>query len=275
MTNPKQLLDHYEITPKKKLGQNFLHDPNALEKIVATAELMPGDVVVEVGTGTGTLTTVLANHAQHVFTVEIDKRLQPVLEDELGGYDNVHLIFDDFLKVDVLHLVGDHAFVVVANIPYYITSPILRHLLDAPRRPRCLVLTVQNELAERIIAQPPDMNQLAVFVQFYGKPQIITRLNPAAFWPRPEIDSAVLKIETYDAPAVDVPDAGQFFRVVKAGFGQKRKQLKNSLGNGLGIKATAAGELLARVGIDPMRRAETLTLDEWAVLTGVVAGEDG
>jgi 16S rRNA (adenine1518-N6/adenine1519-N6)-dimethyltransferase len=161
--------------------------------------------------------------------------------------------------------------VVVANVPYYITSAIIRHLLDSPHRPRRIVMTVQHELAERILAQPPEMNLLAVSVQVYGQPEIVTRIKPAVFWPRPEVDSAVLKIDSYAVPAVDVPGMGQFFRVVRAGFGQKRKQLKNSLGSGLGIKATLAGECLEDAGIDPKRRAETVSLEEWARLTRVIA----
>lgn len=273
MTNPRQLFDQHDIRPKKKLGQNFLHDPNTLEKIVEIAELMPDDIVVEVGAGTGTLTSVLARHARLVFTVEVDDRLVPILEEELAPYGNVYLIFADFLKVDVVQLVESRDFVVVANVPYYITSAIIRHLLDSPHRPRRMVLTVQHELAERILAQPPEMNLLAVSVQVYGHPEIVTRIKPAVFWPRPEVDSAVLKIDSYDTPAVDVPSMEQFFRVARAGFGQKRKQLKNSLSGGLGIKATLAGECLEDAGIDPKRRAETVSLEEWARLTRVVAGK--
>lgn len=271
MTNPRQLFDQHDIRPKKKLGQNFLHDPNTLEKIVEIAELLPDDIVIEVGTGTGTLTCVLAESAGQVFTVEVDDRLIPILEEQLASYPNVHLIVDDFLKVNVPELVGDRDFVVVANVPYYITSAIIRQFLDVPRRPRRLVMTVQYELAERILAQPPDMNLLAVSVQVYGQPEIVTRVKPAVFWPRPGVDSAVLKIDSFASPAVEVPSMKQFFRVVRAGFGQKRKQLKNSLGGGLGIKATLAGDFLEEAGIDPKRRAETVCLDEWATLTRVVA----
>lgn len=271
MTNPKVLLDLHEIAPKKGLGQNFLHDPNALEKIVDTAELMPADTVLEIGAGTGTLTEALARKARHVVSVEVDERLRPVLEAQLAPYDNVVLLFDDILKVDVLQLIGPQDFVVVANVPYYITSAILRHLLERHRRPRRMVITMQQEVAERIVAQPPDMSILAVSVQFYGQPQIVTRLRPGAFWPRPDVDSAVLRIDTYDVPPVDVPSDKLFFRVVRAGFGQKRKQLRNALSGGLAIKSAVAGELLIEAGIDPTRRAETLTLAEWAALSHAFA----
>jgi 16S rRNA (adenine1518-N6/adenine1519-N6)-dimethyltransferase len=180
-------------------------------------------------------------------------------------------MYEDFLKVDVLRLVGAKDFIVVANVPYYITSKILRNLLDSHRRPRRIVLTVQMEVAERIIAEPGDMSLLAVSVQFYGKPQIVTRLKPGVFWPRPDVDSAVLRIDCYDDLPLDVPDSKTFFRVVRAGFSQKRKQLKNSLSGGLGIKSRAAGDMLDEAGIDATRRAETLSLEEWAALTRAYA----
>jgi 16S rRNA (adenine1518-N6/adenine1519-N6)-dimethyltransferase len=173
----------------------------------------------------------------------------------------------------VLQVIGPKEFVVVANLPYYITSAILRHLLEPYRRPKRLVLTVQEEVADRLVAQSDDMSLLAVSVQFYGKPQIVARLNPAVFWPRPDVDSAVVRIDTYDTPPVKVPDADMFFRVVRAGFGQKRKQLKNALGSGLGIKTAEAGALIEQAGLDPSRRAETLSLDEWAALTRTISGD--
>lgn len=267
MTNPKALLDAFEIVPRKSLGQNFLHDPNALEKIVNTAEVMPEDTVIEIGPGTGTLTAHLAERAQHVYSIEIDERLRPILEQTFAYRPHVQFVFDDFLKVNVLELVEERPFIVVANIPYYISSAIIRQLLEAPRRPERIVLTMQIELAERICAQPPDMNLLAVSVRFYGKPQVVTRLKSAVFWPRPDVDSAVLRIDTYATPAVSVPSEKAFFRVVRAGFSQKRKQLKNSLSGGLGVKSKVAGALLEQAGIDAKRRAETLHLEEWAALT--------
>ncbi len=274
MTNPKALLDAYEVQPKKALGQNFLHDPNALEKIVATAELMPTDTVIEVGPGTGALTTVLAQSARHVIAIELDYRLEPILEKQLAPYDNVVLIFEDVLKTDVLNLVGTNDYVVVANVPYYITSAIMRHFLEPHRRPRRMVLTVQQEVAERVTAPTGDLSLLAVSVQFYGKARIATRLKPAVFWPRPDVDSAVLVIDTYDHPPVDVPSAEAFFKVVRAGFGQKRKQLRNSISAGLHLKGEELDEIFARSGVDAKRRAETLTLEEWASLTRVIAQQE-
>jgi 16S rRNA (adenine1518-N6/adenine1519-N6)-dimethyltransferase len=268
--NPKALLDEFGVTPKKSLGQNFLHDPNALEKIVSLAELMPTETVVEIGPGTGTLTARLAESARHVLAIEIDERLRPILEDTLAPYANVVLVYNDILKVDVLHLVGSRPFAVVANVPYYITSAILRHLLERRRRPRRLVLTMQLEVAERVVAPSGDLSLLAVSVQYYGKAHIAARFNPAVFWPRPEVESAVLVIDAYDNPPVKVPNDEMFFEVVRAGFSQKRKQLKNALGSGLRLNTNTAGELIESAGIDSRRRAETLTLEEWAALTCVV-----
>jgi len=269
--NPKTLLEYYEINPKKSLGQNFLHDPGTLEKIVSVAEIRPDDTVLEIGPGTGLLTERLAPVAKRVIAVEIDERLQPLLDIQLEPHPNVEVIFQDFLTTNVPALVGEGDYIVVANVPYYITSAILRHLLESNHRPRRLVLTVQVEVGERLISTPDDMSLLAVSVQFYGNPRIVNRIKPAAFWPRPDVDSAVVLIDVYDQPPVDVPNDKIFFRVVRAGFGQKRKQLKNSLSSGLGIKSEVAGNLLENAGIDPRRRAETLTLEEWAALTRVFA----
>ncbi len=269
--NPRSLLERYNIQPKKSLGQNFLHDPGVLDKIAAAAELTPADAVLEIGPGTGALTERLAAAAGRVVAVETDARLQPLLAERLAGCSHVEVVYADILAVDVPALMGPAPYIVVANLPYYITSAILRHLLEAPRRPRRLVLTVQQEVAERIMAAPGDLSLLAVSVQFYGQPRTVMHIKPAAFWPRPDVDSAVLRIDVYDRPPVDVPDERAFFRVVRAGFSQKRKQLRNALGAGLGLGGEAAAALLTRAGVDPRRRAETMTLAEWAALARAAA----
>jgi 16S rRNA (adenine1518-N6/adenine1519-N6)-dimethyltransferase len=268
--NPKTLLDQHDLQPKKGLGQNFLHDPGALEKIVELAELTPDDTVLEIGPGTGALTQYLARAAKKVIAVEVDERLKPILDNQLSAYPNVWVIYQDILTVDIAALLRPHPYIVVANLPYYITSAILRHLLESSHPPRRLVLTVQLEVAERIVAKPGNMSLLSVSVQYYGAARIVNRIKPATFWPRPDVDSAVVRIDMYDRPPVDVPDTHTFFKVVRAGFSQKRKQLKNSLGSGLGMGTTQAADLIECAGIDPRRRAETLTLEEWAALSRVV-----
>ncbi len=262
--NPKSLLDHYHIHPKRSLGQNFVQDPSALDRILEAAALTPEDTVLEIGPGTGALTEQLAAHAKRVIAVEIDTRFEPILSAAFGHLPNVEIVYGDILTVDVPTLVGEGDYVVVANVPYYITSAILRTLLEGRKRPRRIIMTVQLEVAERLTARPGDMSILAVSAQFYAKVQIAARLKAAIFWPRPEVDSAVIRLDTYERPPVDAPDEQTFFRVVKAGFSQKRKQLKNSLG-------TDGPALLERAGIDPTRRAETLTLDEWAALARAAA----
>ena len=269
--SPKALLDIHGVLPKKSLGQNFMHDPKALEKIVAAAQLHPADIVVEVGAGTGALTEKIAAAAAEVFTLEIDERLWPILEERFDNTPNVYLVFGDVLKTDVTALVGDQDYSVVANAPYYISSAILWHFLEAQRPPQRMIMTMQLEVAERIISVPGAMNLLSIAVQLYGRPRIVGKYGPAVFWPRPNIHSAVMRIDTHETAPVDVPSTQVFFRVLRAGFSLKRKQLKNALSRGLGIKAVLAGRLLASAAIDPRRRAETLTLEEWARLTRRVA----
>lgn len=269
--NPREIMDAYSLNPKKSLGQNFMHDPNTIEKIVTSAELMPEDTVVEIGPGTGELTARLSDYARQVMAIEVDERLEPLLADRFADVPNVYFVFQDILKTDVLSLVGPNDFVVVANVPYYITTAILQHLLEQPRRPKRIVMTMQYEVATRICAQPGDMTLLSNSVQYYGKPEIVSKLNPAVFWPRPGVNSAVLRVDIYPQPIVTVPSDKLFFKVVKAGFSQKRKQLRNSLSGGLQIKSKLAGQYLDSAEIDRQRRAETLTLDEWARLTNVIA----
>jgi len=273
--NPKTVLDARSIDPKKSLGQNFLHDPNALHKIVTAAELAPDATVLEIGAGTGALTVQLAEAVPdgQVIAVEIDERLIPILNQALADYPNVTVICADILKTNLSDLVDQLPYCVVGNLPYYITSAILRHVLESEAKPRCLVLTVQEEVAERLSARPGDMSVLAVSVQFYGFPTIVTRFGAAAFWPRPDVGSAVVRIDVYGPQErpVDVTDEALFFRIVRAGFGQKRKQLKNSLSAGLSLSSGEASAWLERAGIDPMRRAETLTLHEWAALSQLIS----
>ena len=271
-TNPKSLLDRHSLQPKKSLGQNFLHDPNTLEKIATSADLTPEDTVLEIGPGTGALTDVLARMAGRVIAIELDGRLEPILRERFADRPNVRVVFGDILETDVAAVVGPEPYSVVANVPYYITSAILRHLLEAAHRPQRIVMTIQLEVAERLVAKPNDMSLLAVSAQFYAHPRIVSRLPASVFWPRPDVDSAVVRLDLYPQPPVDVPDEATFFRVVRAGFSQKRKQIKNALATGLALPMAETVTFVEAAGIDPKRRAETLTLDEWAGLARAYAG---
>ena len=263
--HPRQILDRYGIAPKQSLGQNFLYDEGLLARITAAAELSPGDAVLEVGPGLGALTRQLAQAAGRVVAVELDDRLLPVLRYELEPFANVEIVHGDILSFDPASRF-DGSFVVVANVPYYITGAILRRLLEEKPRPRRMVMTVQREVADRLTARPPDMSLLAVSVQYYAEPQLVARIPAGAFYPPPKVDSAIIRLRKWTTPPVDAPSDDLFFAVARAGFGQRRKQLRNSLGSGLGIGGDAADRLLAAASVESTRRAETLTLDEWAAI---------
>jgi 16S rRNA (adenine1518-N6/adenine1519-N6)-dimethyltransferase len=264
------LLRRYGLHARKALGQHFLSDPGLLDKIVAAAELSPEVSVLEIGAGPGLLTRRLAAVARHVVAVELDGGFVALLRRELAHLANVTVVHGDILKLDVPTLI-DAPYAVVANLPYYITSAVLRHLLQCVPSPFRLVLTVQREVAQRIVAAPGQLSLLAVSVQFYGQAYIVMRIPAGAFVPPPQVDSAVLRIDTYEQPPVDVPSPEDFFRVVRAGFSQRRKQLHNVLSAGLGLSAKQAAALLSEAGIAPSRRAETLSLAEWAALTRALA----
>ncbi len=273
MTNPRQLLDAYAVQPKKSLGQNFLFDPNTLQKIVDCAHLQKSDRVLEIGPGTGSMTALLAQQAAEVIAVEVDERLKPILTESFATFPNVKFYWGDILETDLAQLMGEQPYKVVANLPYYMTSAILRKLLETPPKPQTITVTVQKEVAERVIAQPDDMSLLSVSVQFYGKVQLTAKIKSTVFWPKPDVDSAVLHIEVYDSPPVDVPDEETFFKLVRAGFSQKRKQLKNSLASGLRLSNEAVAAFLESSHINGTRRAETLSLEEWAALTRAYTNE--
>lgn len=275
----RRLLEQWNLRPSKGLGQNFLVDRTALEKIVAAAELTPDDVVLEVGAGLGTLTQRLAWNAGHVVAVELDQRLMPVLQSVLADFDNVTLVQGDILTLDPAALISaagiqepatSNQYKVVANLPYYITSAVLRHLLEASLKPQRMVLTVQREVAERIVAKPGRMSLLAVSVQFYGRPQLLFRIKPGSFYPSPEVESAVVRVDLHDRPPVPVEDTAAFFRVVRAGFARRRKQLHNALAAGLRRPPEVLAAKLREIGVDPRRRPQTLSLEEWARVTCVL-----
>ena len=265
--NVETLLKRHGLRAHKGLGQNFLQDPLALEEIVSAAEIQPTDTVLEIGPGLGSLTRYLAISAKEVVAVELDPNLLPPLQAALLPYSNVRLIQGNILKLSPKDLITEKDYLVVANIPYYITSAVIRHLLEAEVKPRRMVLTVQKEVAERISAKPGDMSLLALSVQVYGKPGIAAHIPASAFFPIPKVDSAILCVDIYPAPLIKPELLNTFFKLIKAGFSQKRKTLRNSLSSGLHISPTNAAELLARTGIDPQRRAETLSIEEWEKLS--------
>ncbi|HVN54708.1 MAG TPA: 16S rRNA (adenine(1518)-N(6)/adenine(1519)-N(6))-dimethyltransferase RsmA [Anaerolineaceae bacterium] len=260
------LLRNHGLRPNRRLGQNFLADDGILGRVVEVAEVGPEDEVVEVGPGLGSLTRHLALAARAVTAVELDRQFIPVLDEVLSGYQNVRVIQGDILKLKPGDLVRQAGYLVVANIPYYITSALIRHLLEATIKPARMVLTVQQEVAERICAQPGEMSQLALSVQVYGRPRIAARIPAGAFYPAPEVDSSVLRLDLYPAPAIPAELLDVFFQLMKAGFSQKRKTLRNTLAAGLRIGKEQAAALLLESGIDPQRRAETLGLEEWGRL---------
>jgi len=268
MMNVRRLLREFDIQPKKSLGQNFLVDQRALERIVEAAELGPEDIVLEIGPGLGTLTRLLAERVGRVIAVELDQRLVAILSQTLADLPNVEIIHGDILElnpVDLLeHQRDSFQYKIVANLPYYITSAILRHLLTAEVRPRLMVVTVQLEVAQRITAEPGEMSLLAVSVQFYGRPRIVARIKAGAFYPSPQVDSAVIRIDLDDYPVVEVDDVDSFFEVVRAGFAQRRKQLRNALAAGSALSASEVAQALSKAGVNPKRRAQTLSIKEWA-----------
>ena len=259
----RQLLRAYGIRPHKNLGQNFIVDGRALDDILLAAELYGTETVVEVGAGLGALTRRLSLTAAHVTAIELDPRLLPVLRAVLEGADNVDLVAGDALALE-LELPPDYR--VVANIPYTITSALLRHYLEAEQPPGRVVLTVQSEVAERAAARPGQMSLLALNAQIYGVPEIRGEISAGAFFPKPEVDSAILRIDIHEAPIMEAKWIAPVFRLARAGFRQRRKKLRNSLGPVLGREA---GETLIAAGIDPSARAQELSVEHWEALAKV------
>jgi len=268
-TRIRAALNSIDVRPSRERGQNFLIDAGALQAVVDAAELTPADTVIEVGPGLGVLTYELVQRAERVIAIELDQRLAARLDMEFGGRANLRIVQSDVLRTRSRDLLGNVPYKVVANLPYQITSAVLRHFLEADPAPDLMVVMVQWEVAKRIVATPPDMSVLAHSVQFYAQPEIVVRVPASSFLPSPKVDSAVLRLRRHATPPVAVDDVDAFFRTIKAGFLQARKQLGNALPTGLagmGVKRPKEEilDVLRTAGIDPMRRAETLTLAEWA-----------
>ena len=265
--NPITLLKEHNLVPKKDLGQNFLVDGNILTRMVALAEITENSTVLEIGAGLGSLTFFLAQAAKQVTAVEVDEDLLPIAEKILAGFSNVTLIAEDILAIDLHTLHLPDGYTVVANIPYYITSAIIRKLLTASEKPTRMVLTMQEEVAERICAQPGKLSLLALSVQVFGTPEMLMKIPAGAFYPAPTVDSVTLRINLFPDPAIPQEKLDIFFRLIKAGFSQKRKMLRNTLSSGLHLPHDQVETLLEQAGIDPQRRAQTLSIDEWGKVT--------
>jgi 16S rRNA (adenine1518-N6/adenine1519-N6)-dimethyltransferase len=258
------------LRARKSLAQHFLVDQRILARVVAAADISPDETIVEVGAGLGVLTVELATRARVVAAVEVDEKLCLHLRQRLQPYRNVAVVCADILTLSPQQLLeeagGSGPYAVVANLPYYVAAPVLRHFLEADQPPTRLVVMLQSEVAESIAAGPGGMSLLGVSVQFYGRPRLLFRVPPEAFYPPPKVRSAVLRIDVDDGPRVAVPSRDAFFEVVRAGFSAPRKQLRNSLAQGLGISPGEAAALLAAAAIDPRQRPQELSVEEWAAL---------
>ena len=256
---------HAHSSPKRRLGQHFLTNADILNAIADAANVGPGDAVIEVGPGRGSLTAVLAARAQRVVAVELDTQLAALLRTKALANMEVHET--DAREVAAEELLGGCVdYKLVGNLPYYAATPILRHFLEGRCKPSVVVVMVQLEVAREICAQPGKMSSLSVGIQLYGQPRIVQLVRPGSFIPPPKVTSAVVAIDVYKQPAKAIEDCPSFLRVVRAGFSAPRKQLRNSLAQGLAIPQAQAEGLLGQSGVEPKRRAETLSLEEWARL---------
>lgn len=263
----RHILKAFNLHATKKFGQNFLVDANIVRGIVDSAEAGPGDKILEIGPGIGTLTQGLAESGAEVIAVEIDKKLPAVLAETLKGYDNVTIVPGDILKVNIREIMGEGPFKVAANLPYYITTPILMALLEQHLPITHIVTMVQKEVAERMVAKPGSRiyGALSVAVQYYTEPYIAYDVPPRSFIPAPEVDSVVIACKVRETPAVAVKDEKVFFRVVKAAFGQRRKTISNAM-KGAGFDKEQIAAAFEKAGIDAGRRGETFSLEEFGRL---------
>jgi 16S rRNA (adenine1518-N6/adenine1519-N6)-dimethyltransferase len=286
LSKTRFLLDHYDLQAKKGLGQHFLVNSSILHNITQAAELTPSDLILEVGPGIGVLTHALVEQAGWVIAVELDKQMAEALKETLVPHQNYSIINRDILDIDPRDLIlqekskfpseiVDHTnYKLVANLPYYITQPIIRHFCESKLKPRIMIIMVQKEVAKNIVAKAGDLRILAISVQFYGKPEIMGYVPAGNFFPVPKVDSAILKITLHTKPLYQVTSEKNFFRIVRAGFCATRKQLANSLAQGLAIPKSEVISLLLKAGIASQKRPETLTIEEWARLENIFAEVD-
>ena len=281
MTNTSEILQKYQFRMQKKYGQNFLIDTNILRKIIEAAQIPKEDCVLEIGPGIGTMTQYLAEAAGSVIAVEIDKDLIPILEETLGDYDNVTLIHADILKVDLHKLSEEQGkgrpFKVVANLPYYITTPIIMALFESHIPLTSITVMVQSEVADRMQVGPgtKDYGALSLAVQYFAKPEVVARVPASCFIPRPNVDSTVIRLVRHTSPPVEVADEAYLFAIIRASFNQRRKTLVNGLVNAenLGVTRQQVEEVLEQMGISKTIRGETFTLERFAELSNRLARE--
>ena len=279
----RNILKKLQLRPTKSLGQNFLADEGILRKIGQAAEIDSNDVILEIGPGLGSLTAVLAESAGCVVAVEIDKRLIPVLHSNMIGYRNVVILNDDILKIDVHKELKpymknedgtERRLKIVANLPYYITTPVIMKLLESSVEAECMVFMVQKEVADIMAAAPggKDYGALSVAVQYYSRPTVVMQVHPHSFVPQPDVESSVVRLELHKTPPVELLDKDLFFKVVKAAFGQRRKTLVNALNNAsyLGLDKERITELLEKTGIEKNQRGETLSIEQFAQLSNLI-----
>lgn len=282
LSNPQktiEMIKKYEFAFQKKFGQNFLIDAHVLEKIIAAAKITKEDFVLEIGPGIGTMTQYLAEHAGKVVAVEIDRALIPILRETLSEYPNVTVIHEDILKLDIGKLAleenGGKPIKVVANLPYYITTPIIMGLFESHVPLESITVMVQKEVAQRMQALPgtKDFGALSLAVQYYAEPYLAANVPPNCFMPRPNVGSAVIRLTSYEHPRVSVKDEALMFRIIRASFNQRRKTLQNGLNNSPEITASKEriAEAIASLGLPASVRGETLTLEQFAALADVLA----
>ncbi len=276
--NTIEILQKYNFTFQKKFGQNFLIDTRVLDKIISQAEITKEDMVLEIGPGIGTMTQYLCENAREVVAVEIDQSLIPILEDTLSEYDNVTVINDDILKVDINKLVEEHnagkPIKVVANLPYYITTPIIMGLFEKKVNVDSITVMVQKEVADRMKSGPgsKDYGALSLAVQYYSKPEIVANVPPNCFMPRPNVSSAVIRLKLYDEMAVKVENEKLLFKLIRASFNQRRKTLVNGIKNSgeLSYTKEQVVEALEKMGLNENIRGEALTLEQFGKLSDIL-----
>ena len=261
----KNLLQEYNLRPNKRLGQHFLINQKVLQKIVRAAELSEKDIVLEIGPGLGILTKELAQKVKKVIAVEKDEKIVQALKEIMKDYKNVEIIQGDILKIQELPL---NRYKLVANIPYYLTSPLIRLFLESRQPPQEMTLLIQKEVAQRICAKPPKTNLLAVAVQLYSQPKIISYISKKSFWPQPKVDSAIIKISRIKRPKNTKTE--KFFQIVKAGFSSPRKQLANNLSKKLNLDQEKIKKALTECHLDIRVRAENLRVEDWLKLSSKI-----